>query len=141
MLNKFLLQGITGGGILLSISAFDQPKPDRQFAESLKRGKLVYETVCLACHQSDGGGVPRMNPPLIKTTYVLGDKSRLIKIVLNGLQGGELEVSGENYENPMPAQKDNLTDLQIADVLTYVRNHFGNKAGAVTPAEIGRAHV
>lgn len=136
MLNKLLLQGILGTGIFLGTVSFDQPRPDRQFTESLKRGKLVYETVCLACHQADGGGVPRMNPPLIKTTYVLGDKSRLIKIVLNGLQGGELEVSGENYENPMPAQKDNLTDQQIADVLTYVRNQFGNKASAVTAAEV-----
>ncbi|MFX7824815.1 c-type cytochrome, partial [Acinetobacter baumannii] len=51
---------------------------------SVQRGKKVYTQYCLACHQSDGGGVPRMNPPLQKTEYVLGDKKRLINIVLKG---------------------------------------------------------
>jgi len=81
----------------------------------------------------DGGGAPRMNPPLIKTKFVLGDKKKLIGIVMNGLQG--VEVEGEDYSNVM-APHNFLTDQQIADVLTFVRNSFGNKASAVTVAEV-----
>lgn len=103
---------------------------------AMAKGKLVYESICMACHQPDGGGMPRMNPPLTGTSYVLGDKKALIRIVLKGLKGGEVEIDGDRYENPMPAQQDVLTDQQIADVLTYVRNSFGNKASAVTPAEV-----
>lgn len=101
---------------------------------TLARGKAVYNITCIACHQKDGGGVPRLNPPLIKTTYVLGDKVSLIKIVLQGLQQ-PIEIDDEEYTNPMPAQP-HLSDQQIADVLSYVRNNFGNKASFVTPAEV-----
>jgi mono/diheme cytochrome c family protein len=102
----------------------------------MERGKQVYDLVCLACHQADGGGMPPMNPPLIKTKWVLGNKKELIKIVLKGLKGGEIEINGETFNNPMPAQEAVLNDQQIADVLTYVRNSFGNKASAVTVAEV-----
>ena len=74
-----------------------------------------------------------MNPPLGKTSYVLGEKPRLIKVLLNGLKGQDID--GEAYHNVMPAQA-TLTDQQIADILTYVRNSFGNKASAVTAAEV-----
>ena len=99
----------------------------------LARGKVVYTQNCLTCHMADGYGVDGMNPPLIKTSYVLGDKTRLTKVVLNGMQG--LDVEGESYNNVMPAHAF-LTDQQIADVLTYVRNSFGNKASAVQTTEV-----
>ena len=101
---------------------------------SAKRGKQVFETTCITCHQKDGGGVPHLNPPLIKTQYVLGDKARLIQIVLKGLNQ-PIEIEDDTYSNPMPAQSQ-LSDQQIADVLTYVRNSFGNKASAVTVAQV-----
>lgn len=123
---------VTTGALLMSYTA-PQPAP---LKAAMTRGKKVYDEVCMACHQPDAGGVPRMNPPLIKTKYVLGDKKALIKIVLKGLKGGEVEIDGDRYENPMPPQESVLTDQQIADVLTYVRNSFGNKASLVTPAEV-----
>ncbi len=83
---------------------------------------------------ADGGGVPNMNPPLSKTSYVLGDKTRLIKVILNGLATGE-EIEGETYTNVMPAHNF-LKDQEIADVLSFVRNSFGNKAGVVSAAEV-----
>lgn len=101
---------------------------------SKQRGKKVYDLYCLACHQADGGGVPRMNPPLSKTTYVLGDKKALIKIILNGLDE-PIEINGDTYTNVM-APHDFLKDQEIADVLTYVRNSFGNKASLITVAEV-----
>lgn len=105
--------------------------------DTMARGKKVYESYCLACHMADGGGVPRMNPPLSKTVYVLGDKKRLIGIVLNGMDE-PLEIDGETYSNVM-APHAFLKDQEIADVLTYVRNSFGNKASAVTAEEVKAA--
>jgi mono/diheme cytochrome c family protein len=103
---------------------------------SMDRGKKVYDALCITCHQADGLGVQRMNPPLVKTKWVLGDKKALAKIILNGLKGGEIEIDGDDYHNPMPPLSGALNDQQVADVLTYVRNSFGNKASAVTPAEV-----
>ena len=100
---------------------------------ALLPGKTIYAQNCLSCHQADGGGVDSINPPLAKTTWVLGDKTRLVKVLLNGMQG--VDIDGEPYNNVM-ASHDFLTDQQIADVLTYVRNSFGNKASAVKAAEV-----
>lgn len=99
----------------------------------LASGKLVYTQYCLTCHMADGLGVDGMNPPLAKTDYVLGDKTRLTKVLLNGLQG--VEIGGEQYHGVMPAQE-SLSDAQIAAVLTYVRNSFGNKASVVMVGEV-----
>lgn len=102
--------------------------------ESIERGKKVYENTCLACHQVNGSGVPGMNPPLKKTKWVLGDKKTLINIVLNGFDQ-EIEINDETYNNVMPAFA-NLSDKEIADVLTYVRNSFGNKASQINEADV-----
>ena len=101
---------------------------------SMDRGQKVYEKVCLSCHMADGGGVPHLNPPLSQTSYVLGDKSKIIYIVLHGMTD-RIPIEDEFYSNNMAAHTD-LNDQQIADVLTYVRNSFGNKASAVTAAEV-----
>jgi mono/diheme cytochrome c family protein len=106
---------------------------------SMERGQKVYESTCLACHQADAGGVPNLNPPLIKTKWVLGNKTALATIVLKGLKGGEINIDGDTFNNPMPAQETVMSDQQVADVLTYVRNSFGNKASAVTLAEVAAA--
>jgi mono/diheme cytochrome c family protein len=121
---------IIAGAMVLLMAFCAQPS----IKESMDRGKKVFNTYCLTCHQADGKGVMRLYPPLIGPEYVGGDKKKLIGIVLNGLQG-EIEVDGESYNNVM-ASHDFLTDQQIADVLTYVRNSFGNKYVAVTPAEV-----
>lgn len=97
-------------------------------------GKVLYETHCMTCHQVDGAGAQNMIPPLVKTNYVLGNKAHLINIMLKGLSG-EITVNGDTYAGEMPALSF-LTDSEIAAVLTYVRNNFGNKATAVTSAEV-----
>ena len=96
-------------------------------------GQAIYEQYCLACHQANGSGVPNLNPPLRGTDWVLGDKTRLINVLLKGLQGQEIE--GEVYDNAMPAH-DFLDDTQIASVLTYIRSNFGNKADAIKADEV-----
>jgi len=103
-------------------------------SQKLADGKKVYNMYCLACHQADGNGVPRLNPPLAGTEYVTGNKARLIDIVLYGLTE-PLEINEEVYNNPMAAHAF-LSDEQIANVLSYIRNHFGNKASMVTAAEV-----
>ncbi len=96
-------------------------------------GAKVYARNCQTCHMADGGGVQNLNAPLIKTDYVLGDKTKMINVLLKGMKG--VDIDGESYSNVMPAH-DFLTDKEIAGVLTYVRNSFGNKASAVTTAEV-----
>jgi len=144
MTSKHLLLGLGLASGVLSLQAQQRPAPKPKakttakaapaMAASLTRGAVVYKNVCITCHQADGGGVPNMNPPLIKTTYVLGDKTRLAHIVLAGL-AEPIEIDGDEYKQHMPAQA-YLTDQQVADVLTYVRNSFGNKASAVQVAEV-----
>ena len=101
---------------------------------TIERGKIVYESLCLACHQADGSGVPNLNPPLIKTKWTIGDKNELIDVILNGMDE-EIEVDGEIYNNVMPPLN-HLSDREIADVLTYVRNSFSNKASTITEADV-----
>ncbi len=106
---------------------------------AMARGQIVYKSVCLACHMATGTGVPHLNPPLVNTTYVLGDKAALIKIVLNGFNE-DVKINGQSYSNTMTPHPD-LTDRQIADVLTYIRKSFGNKASAVTVAEVKKVRA
>jgi len=115
----------------LTLFIFAKPLPQQ---DSKTRGKALYETYCLTCHQEDGAGVPKLNPPLIKTSYVTGDKKKLITWVLSGTTD-KVPIDGKTYDNNMPAQ-DYLKDEEIADVLTYIRSSFGNKASAVTAADV-----
>jgi mono/diheme cytochrome c family protein len=73
-------------------------------------------------------------PPLGGTDWVTGDKERLVKIILNGMEGA-IEVNGETYDGLMP-QHSFLSDDQIADVLSYIRTNFGNKSNNVTAEEV-----
>jgi mono/diheme cytochrome c family protein len=100
---------------------------------SIQRGQVIYKTHCLTCHQANGGGVGTLNPPFVQP-WAGGEKSRIIRMILKG-SVGKVEIDGDNFSNTMPAQPA-LTDQQIADVLTYVRNNFGIKASAVTAAEV-----
>ena len=108
--------------------------PSAALQASMTRGKVVYTTYCLPCHQADGTGVPTINPPLVKTKWVLGDKTVLVQQVLKG-SANKVEIDGEKFVGAMPAQA-HLTDEQIADVLSFVRNSFGNKASILTQAEV-----
>jgi mono/diheme cytochrome c family protein len=101
---------------------------------TVKEGESLYIKYCLSCHQKDGSGVPNMFPPIQKSDWVNGDKSKLINVLLKGLKG-DIDVNGEQYSQVMPKQ-DYLTDVQISQILTYIRQNFGNNAVAVTPDEV-----
>ena len=128
MRKTFLFTGFfTAAGFLVFT---DQ---DKNLQESMKRGKEVYALYCQNCHMENGQGMEGVNPPLAKTTY-LKDAKKNIGIILNG-QTGEVVVNGKKYNaimNPM----NYLDDKQIADVLNYIRNSWGNKYPIVTPAQV-----
>jgi len=103
-------------------------------------GKAIYarDGYCSTCHQPDGGGLSASGfPPLVGTQWVLGSDERLIKIVLNGIYG-PMEVNGNKYPGqvPMTPFKGMLNDDELAALLTYVRNAFGNKASPISPAKV-----
>ncbi len=100
----------------------------------MERGLSVYKTHCFACHLMDGSGIKGLYPPLAGNETVTGEKPHLIGILLNGMSG-EIEVNGEKY-NQVMVPHDFLTDNQIASVLTYIRNSFGNQADEVKTAEV-----
>lgn len=101
--------------------------------QSMKRGEEVYNQYCASCHMPNGEGEEIICPPLAKTTY-LKDQKRAIGIVLNG-QEGEITVNGKQYDVPMAAM-DNLTDREVADVLNYVSNSWGNKYPMIKAAQV-----
>lgn len=100
-------------------------------------GKVVFEKNCAICHQATGLGLPGQFPPLAGSEWVLASKpDRVIRIVLNGLQG-PITVKGQPYNGAMFAFKDMpLSDADIANALTYIRSAWGNKAPVVKPEQV-----
>lgn len=99
-----------------------------------ERGRLVYSQTCFVCHQPTGKGVPEQIPPLAKSDLLMADKAGAIRGVLAG-RNGALTVNGKKYNGIMiPFAQ--LTDEQIADVITYVRNSWGNVGDIASPQEV-----
>jgi mono/diheme cytochrome c family protein len=98
-------------------------------------GKQYYQGNCANCHQASGAGQPGSYPPLVGSEYVLGNKEMLAAILLDGVQGS-LMVKGSPFgTNVMPAWA-NLSDDRLADIMTYIRGTWGNKADEATAAEV-----
>jgi mono/diheme cytochrome c family protein len=110
-----------------------------QAQDAISRGQTVYMQVCFACHQPTGLGLPGMFPPLAGSDWASAKKpDRMIRMVLHGFTG-PITINGKPFTTPaplMPPQGAALSDKQIADVLSYVRDTFGNKAGGVTPEQV-----
>lgn len=107
---------------------------------AFNQGKAIYakEGYCSTCHQADGKGLVASGfPPLAGTTWVTGNEERLIKIALKGLMG-PIEVNTKKYPGQVPMTPFGglLNDQEVAAVLTYVRNSFGNKAPVITAAQV-----
>ena len=110
-----------------------------EMSQLAQQGEAVYGQYCVACHQTDGQGMSGAFPPLTQTKWVEGEKAELIGVILNGLQG-PITVKGEEYNNVM-ASHDFLSDEDIAAVLTYVRQSFGNNVSEVTPEEVANVRA
>jgi mono/diheme cytochrome c family protein len=118
--------------IMFGIAFTSNTLPDQELTGSIKRGKEVYAIYCQSCHMEDGKGIPGVNPPVAKADYMKKPNDSLINVILKG-QSGDVMVNGKKYNVPMPPQE-YLTDEQIADVLNYSKNSWGNKIpGVVTP--------
>lgn len=110
-----------------------QKKPAFDLKASVTRGREVYVSYCISCHMDQGEGIEGVYPPLAKSDYLMADKNRAVRQVLYGATG-EMVVNGKTYNTEMMGV--DLTDTDASDVVNYIRNSFGNKGGAVTPAEV-----
>jgi nitrite reductase (NO-forming) len=112
---------------------------DSSLAARVTRGRATYQGTCSTCHQANGEGLAGIFPPLAGSDYLMADKDRSIEIVLYGLSG-EIAVNGTKYDGVMPPLA-SLTDHEIADVLSFVRNSFRNSGDAVEDADVARVRA
>jgi nitrite reductase (NO-forming) len=122
----------SGGG---SVAENSEPPTGNSIEDIVAAGKQVFSTTCFACHQPDAKGIPNVFPPLAGSDFLNANKERAIGIVLHG-KTGPVTVNGKQFNNIMPAQ--NLSDNQIAAVLTYVYHSFGNSGKTVTKNEVSK---
>lgn len=113
----------------------EPPPPGRELTkeERIRAGEIVYNQTCFACHQANGQGLPGVFPPLAKADYLMEDADRAIAIVIHGKQG-EIVVNGVKYNQIMTPQT--LTDEQVANVLTFVMNSWGNSHDPIAPDRV-----
>jgi mono/diheme cytochrome c family protein len=130
------LPGLAGAAPAAPVAAKEAvaalpPEQQQRFAS----GRARYLTLCIACHQPNGMGLPALAPPLVRSAWVLGAESRLARIVLNGVKG-PITAAGTTFNLEMPPLKEALDDTAIAEILTYVRHEWGNDAAAVEDATV-----
>lgn len=144
-----LKAGIYGLGLLIApalpalaadAAATHKAETGAELAKAVAAGKPLYEKYCSGCHQPAGLGMANAFPPLAKSDFLLADKQRAVGIVLNGLSG-EVVVNGQKYNGAMPNFA-YLKDDEVANILTYVLNSWGNSGGGVATAAVtsARAH-
>lgn len=134
---RIVLAGLLLAGSGSAVAAPPKKKIAKEVpatAHQMEDGKKTFNSICAACHRPDGTGMVGMFPPVAKSDYLMADKKRSIAVVIQGLKG-PVEVNGKKYNQVMPPLPQ-LTDEQVANVLSYVRNSFGNKGGAVTVDEV-----
>jgi mono/diheme cytochrome c family protein len=101
-------------------------------------GAAVFSARCAACHQGSGQGIPGAFPPLAGSEWVAGKESTLAALVLNGVTG-PLTVKGASFNGAMPAFRGQLSDAEIAGVLTHIRSQWGNAAGPLSSELVAAA--
>lgn len=109
----------------ITISSFTSCSgQNKALEESIERGSLVYEDFCVSCHLPNGEGVDNVYPPLAKSDYLIKNREASIKGIKYG-QKGEILVNGKTYNGYMAPM--GLSDDEIADVMNYITNSWGNK--------------
>jgi mono/diheme cytochrome c family protein len=104
-------------------------------ANPVERGQQIFSQNCQACHQADGRGLPGVFPPVVGSEFVTGSEERLIRILLDGLEG-PIQVAGATYKGAMPAWGELLNDADIASTATYLRQWAPNSAAPVSPVTV-----
>ena len=115
----------------------DWVKKDKNLLSVYRKGRDQYAVSCGACHQADGKGLPNMAPTLAKSDWVTGDATRLIGVAVHGLMG-PITINGKVVEGVPPIMPSHgfMKDDQLANILTYTRNAWGNQAGMITKKDI-----
>ena len=106
--------------------------------ESILRGKSVYAAHCATCHQQEGEGIEGVYPPLAQSDYLMVEKKRIIRQLLEGA-AGEITVNDVVYNGIMPAFA--LSDKDVSDVLNYIRNSWGNQGEGITPSAVRKERL
>jgi len=107
--------------------------------DQIKAGQQLFNGTCSVCHQASGEGLPGVFPPLAKSDFIAADPKRPIHVVLGGLNG-KVTVNGKDYTSVMPPMSQ-LNDDEVANILTFVLNSWGNPGGHVDAAEVARARA
>lgn len=107
--------------------------------EQVKAGQQLFAGTCSVCHQGNGAGLPGVFPPLAKSDYLSGDIQRTIGVVLHGLNG-KVTVNGTEYNSVMPPMNQ-LNDDEVANILTYVMNSWGNPGGQVAASDVKKVRA
>jgi nitrite reductase (NO-forming) len=108
--------------------------PEPAFADRFKDGKTLFESNCASCHQTTGLGLPGSFPPLAKSDFLMGRQDMGIGILLHGINNEPITVNGKHFQGVMPNLS--LTDDQVASILTYVRNSWGNKSPGIKASDV-----
>jgi len=106
--------------------------------EKIKFGKRVYDANCMACHQPNGQGIPSAFPPVAKSDYLNEDPLRGVHAIVHGLEG-PIKVNGESFNSVMPAMQ--LSDDEIANVMTYLLNSWDNNGGEITVEQVKKVRA
>ena len=101
------------------------PNQDDELAKSIERGKGIYMENCVTCHMGNGEGIPQTFPPLAKADYLVKTPEKAIHAIKFGLQG-KIKVNGLDFDNSMP--NPGLDNDEIADVMNYIQNSWGNSS-------------
>lgn len=120
-------------GLLLLINSTFASLQDKNLKESMLRGAAIYDNECITCHMENGGGIPGAFPPLAKSDYLMNNTKAAVNAILNGLSD-EIVVNGQTYFGEMSPIA--LSDQEVADVLNFVRNSWGNEAEMLSPDDI-----
>ncbi|MFO1376532.1 MAG: cytochrome D1 domain-containing protein [Steroidobacteraceae bacterium] len=107
-----------------------------EMESQMKAGETTFKAACMACHQADGKGLPGAFPPLAGSDYLLKDKARAVATVVHG-RTGPITVNGQKFDSVMPPMSQ-LSDEDIANVLTFVSNNWGNKGFRVAAVEVAK---
>jgi nitrite reductase (NO-forming) len=123
-------------GSLAAVSAAAEAKAAGKLTkeQQIAAGAVLFKGTCSVCHQDNGAGLPDVFPPLAKSDYLLKDPKHAIEVALNGLSG-KITVNGKTYDSVMPPMSQ-LNDDEIANILTYVLNSWGNDGGVVSKEQV-----